>query len=433
MQVTIETVQGLERKMTVSMPADGINAQVEKKLKDMAKRVKMDGFRPGKVPFNVVKSRYGAGVREEAMYEQAYQSFWDAAQKESVRPAGMPRFESVEPKGEAIEFVVNFDVYPEIKLANLEDLAFEIITSEVTDADVDAMLTKLQSQQKSYTAKDGAAEKGDRVMIDFAGKLDGEVFEGGAAQNVPLVLGSGQMIPGFEDGLMGKKAGDKVELNLTFPEQYHAEKLAGKAVVFEVTVNAVEAEHLPELTEDFIKGFGVASGQLADLKTEIKGNMTRELKHQVETKNKSAMMDALLAANSFEVPAGLIEQETHSMVESMKQRFKAQGMNPDQFPIQANMFKDEAERRVKLGLLMSELIKSMDVKLDAAKLESTIEDMAASYEDPAEVREYYKKNAERMRDLEALVLENQVTEALIAKAKTTSVAKAFDEMVNQGR
>jgi trigger factor len=347
----------------------------------------------------------------------------------------MPRFESVEPKGEAIEFTAHFDVYPEIALGRLEDVAFEVIESEVTDADLEAMLAKLQSQQKTYAAKSGAAAQGDRVMIDFAGKLAGEAFEGGSAKKVPLVLGSGQMIPGFEDGLIGKQAGETAVLELTFPEQYQASHLAGQAVTFEVTVLQVEAEQLPELNAEFIQSFGVKSGLLEDLRAEVKSNMTRELKHQVDNKNKTAMMDALLAAHPFEVPSALVDQETSVMVDSMKQRFRAQGMNPDQFPIQPAMFKTEAERRVKLGLLMAELIKTLDMKVDQDKVIAMIDDMAASYENPAEVREYYQKNAERMRDLEALVLENQVLEALMAKAKTTTVRQPFDALVNaaQGR
>lgn len=430
MQVTVQSGEGLERRMTVELPADEINQEVEKRLRDLSKRVRLDGFRPGKVPLKIVRTRYGLQVQQEVFGEKVESSFAEAASQESLRPAGAPRIEPVLEQGQGegrFAYTAVFEVLPEIQLNSLADQRIEQPRAEVTEQDVDNMIDKLRRQRQTWEQVERASQDGDRLTISFKGLLDGELFEGGEAEDVPLVLGSGTMVEGFESGLAGASAGDERSLDLTFPEDYRAERLAGKQVVFEVRVGKVEEPVLPELDDEFAKSFGVETGDLEKLRADVKNNMQRELKQRLQAKVKEGAMDALLAANPIDVPAALIEQEIGALREQTRQNMA--GNSGMELP--ASLFEDQARRRVALGLIMAEVVKKNDIQLDQARVDTTIQDMAASYEDPQEVVNFYKNNRQQRASVENLVLEDQVVDWILEQAQLDNVESSF-EAITEG-
>lgn len=431
MQVSVESINNLERKIQVTMADDGLDAKIEKRLNEMKSRVRMDGFRPGKIPMNIMKQRYGEGVKHEMLNELVAEGFYKATNDENIQPAGFPKFESVDTANGEITFVATFEVYPEVKLADLSSLNVEKFTSEIGDEDVDSMMAKLQEQRQTWEEATRQIRKDDRVTVDFTGTMEGEEFEGGTATDVPIVIGSGSMIKGFETKLKGMKTGETADLELSFPKDYHVESLAGKPVTFNVTIKKVEKPVVPEIDEEFVKSLGVEAGTEEALRTEVSDNMKRELERALESKNKENAMTALLEANAFDVPASLVSREAEQMMQQMKQRFQAQGMDASQFPMQAEMFNEEAERRVKLGLLMQQLVKDLEITLDQERVAETIESYAASYEEPEQVRNWYNENPQRKQEVEAVVMEAQVMDEILAKANITETAKAFDELVGQ--
>ncbi|OKB68122.1 trigger factor [Serratia marcescens] len=430
MQVSVETTQGLGRRLSITVPADTIKQAVKKELINAAKSVRIDGFRKGKVPMNIVEQRYGASVRQDVLGEAMQRSFVDAIIKEKINPAGAPNYVPGEYKeGEDFSFAVEFEVYPEVELKGLENIEVEKPVVEVNDEDVDAMLDTLRKQQATWKETDRAAEAEDRVTVDFTGSIDGEEFEGGKASDFVLAMGQGRMIPGFEEGLVGHKAGEEFSIDVNFPEDYHAENLKGKAAKFAIVLKKVEERELPELTEEFIKRFGVADGSVAGLRTEVRKNMERELKGAVRNRIKSQAIEGLVSANEIDVPAALIDGEIDVLRRQAAQRFG--GNEKQALELPRELFEEQAKRRVVVGLLLGEVISTNELKADEDRVKTLIEEMASAYEDPSEVIEFYSKNKELMNNMRNVALEEQAVEALLAKAKVTEKATTFSELMNQ--
>ncbi|MBJ2088351.1 trigger factor [Serratia ureilytica] len=430
MQVSVETTQGLGRRLSITVPADTIKQAVKKELINAAKSVRIDGFRKGKVPMNIVEQRYGASVRQDVLGEAMQRNFVDAIIKEKINPAGAPNYVPGEYKeGEDFTFAVEFEVYPEVELKGLENIEVEKPVVEVNDEDVDAMLDTLRKQQATWKETDRAAEAEDRVTVDFTGSIDGEEFEGGKASDFVLAMGQGRMIPGFEEGLVGHKAGEEFSIDVNFPEDYHAENLKGKAAKFAIVLKKVEERELPELTEEFIKRFGVADGSVAGLRTEVRKNMERELKGAVRNRIKSQAIEGLVSANEIDVPAALIDGEIDVLRRQAAQRFG--GNEKQALELPRELFEEQAKRRVVVGLLLGEVISTNDLKADEDRVKTLIEEMASAYEDPSEVIEFYSKNKELMNNMRNVALEEQAVEALLAKAKVTEKATTFSELMNQ--
>ncbi|WP_065649948.1 trigger factor [Pantoea eucrina] len=430
MTVSVETTQGLGRRISITIPADSIDAAVKKELIEVAKKVRIDGFRKGKVPSHIINQRYGASVRQDVLGELMTRNFVDAIIKEKINPAGAPDYVPGEYKeGEDFTYAVEFEVYPEVELQGLDAIEVEKPVVEVTDADVDAMLDTLQKQQATWKETDAAATAEDRATIDFNGSVDGEEFEGGKASDFVLAMGQGRMIPGFEEGITGKKAGDTFTIDVKFPDDYHAENLKGKDAKFDIVLKKVETRELPELTADFIKRFGVEDGSVDGLRAEVRKNMERELKGAIRNRVKSQVLDGLVDANNIDVPAALIDSEIDVLRRQAAQRFG--GNEKQALELPRELFEEQAKRRVVVGLLLGEVIRINELKADEDRVKTLIEEMASAYEDPQEVIEFYSKNNELMNNMRNVALEEQAVEALLAKAKVADKATSFQELMNQ--
>lgn len=430
MTVSVETTQGLGRRISITIPADSIDAAVKKELIEVAKKVRIDGFRKGKVPSHIINQRYGASVRQDVLGELMTRNFVDAIIKEKINPAGAPDYVPGEYKeGEDFTYAVEFEVYPEVELQGLDAIEVEKPVVEVTDADVDAMLDTLQKQQATWKETDAAATAEDRATIDFNGSVDGEEFEGGKASDFVLAMGQGRMIPGFEEGITGKKAGDTFTIDVKFPDDYHAENLKGKDAKFDIVLKKVETRELPELTADFIKRFGVEDGSVDGLRAEVRKNMERELKGAIRNRVKSQVLDGLVEANNIDVPAALIDGEIDVLRRQAAQRFG--GNEKQALELPRELFEEQAKRRVVVGLLLGEVIRINELKADEDRVKTLIEEMASAYEDPQEVIEFYSKNSELMNNMRNVALEEQAVEALLAKARVTDKATSFQELMNQ--
>ncbi|ELV5029043.1 trigger factor [Vibrio cholerae] len=429
MQVTVETLEGLQRRLNITVPAANIEDAVAAELRNIAKNRRFDGFRKGKVPMKMVAKMYGKAVRQDVLGEVMQRHFIEAIVKEKINPAGAPTFAPVEiGEGKDLVFTATFEVYPEVELKGLENIAVEKPAAEVTDADVAEMLETLRKQQATWKEVDEAAENGKRVSIDFVGSIDGVEFEGGKAENFPLEMGAGRMIPGFEDGIVGKTKGMEFVIDVTFPEDYHAENLKGKAAKFAIKVNKVEARELPELNDEFFARFGVAEGGVDALKAEVRKNMERELKQAIKARIKEQAIEGLVKENEIQVPSALIDQEINVLRQQAAQRFGGNVEAAAQLP--RELFEEQAKRRVVVGLLLGEVIRTHELKADEEKVKALITEMATAYEDPSEVVSYYEQNQQLMNNMRNVALEEQAVDAIIAKAKVTEKAISFSELMN---
>ncbi len=435
MSVQVETLEKLERRITLTLPTDTIRSEVESRLKRLARTVKADGFRPGKVPMSVVAQRYGYSVHYEVMNDKVGEKFNEAVNEAKLRVAGAPRITEKDgaPEGQ-VAFDATFEVYPEVKIGDLAAAEVERVSTEVTDAAIDKTLDILRKQRRTFqqrAAADGAAE-GDRVTIDFEGKIDGVPFDGGKAEGFQFLVGEGQMLEAFEKAVRGMKTGDSKTFPLAFPEDYHGKDVAGKEADFLVTVKKVEQQNLPELTEDFIKTLGLAEGTVEALRADVKRNLEREVKFRVLARNKAAVMEALLKVVDFDLPQSLVAAETDRMVESARADLKSRGIpDADKAPIPAEMFTPQAERRVRLGLTVAELVKGNNLQAKPEQLQAHIQELAQSYEQPAQVVAWYMSDRQRMAEVEAVVIEGNVADFVLTKAKVTDKALSFEELMGQ--
>lgn len=434
MQVSIQTTSGLERRLTIGVPAERVDSEVSARLKKASGNVRLDGFRPGRVPMKVLKQRFGAGIRQEVLGEVMSQSFSEAVVQEDIKPAGQPQ---IEPKtveeGKDLEYVATFEVFPEIEVQDFSSVEIEKLTAEVAGSDVDNMIDTFRKQQATWETVDRAAANEDQVNIDYAGTKDGEAFDGGSAEASDLVLGSGSMIPGFEDGIVGMKAGEEKVIAVTFPEDYHSEDLKGAAVEFKVKVNSVSEQKLAELNEELFAKYGVADGDEEKFRADVKENMARELANAAKAKVKNQVMDGILALYpDMQIPQALAKQEIGVLRSQMMQQFGGMGQNQSldlESLLPDDMFNDQAERRVRLGLILNEVITAEGIKADADKVKETIEGLAATYEDPQEVINFYYGNQQQLQQVESMVIEDMVVDHILAKAKVTEKASTYDEVL----
>lgn len=432
MDVTVENLEGLNRKITLALPWEGIRAAVDKKLSQTQRKAKVQGFRPGKAPLKMVDAMYGTDIRNEVLNDAVVKAFYEVVEAQKLRVAGLPRFNEVENQDDENTFKIDaqFEVFPEVKVGDLSAQEVEKATTEVSDAEVDKTIEILRGQRTRYNHVERAAQKEDRVIIDFAGKIDGEAFDGGSAENYPFVLGQGQMLPEFEAGVEGLKEGESKDVEVSFPEDYHGKEVAGKTATFTITLRNVSAATLPEVDEEFAKQLGIIDGDVAKMRDEVKKNVSREVNRRVAEKNKAAVMDALLAVTEFDVPAALVQEETGRMMQDARQNFINQGFDAKQLPeLPADMFTEQATRRVKLGLILAQLVEEQQLQPTNDDIRDIVAEFAESYEDPAEVIEWYMGDAERQQGPAALATEAKVVEFVLGKAKVTDKALSFDEVM----
>jgi len=429
MQVSVESTGTLERRMTVAVPEERISNEVKERLKSMRQRVRIDGFRPGKAPLPVVQQRYGKQVRDEVIGEVMQSTLYEALAQEKLNPAGAPTIDPANlEQSDGLQYTAVFEVYPEFELAPCSEIKIEKPVTEISEQDIDDTIESIRKQRIRWEEKEGAAADGDQIVMDFVGTIDGEPFEGGKAEDFQLVLGAGRMIAGFEDGLKGVKAGEERVVDVTFPENYHASELAGKAASFSVKVKRVEAPVLPEVDDEFAKHLGIPGGVSA-LREEVKSNMQRELNQTLKSRIKQQVMDKLLEANKIELPKSLVEQEARGLAAQMQQQMAQQGLGSDnKGAMDPSLFTEQAERRVSLGLIVAQIIKTNDLKAEPDDIRATVEEIAQPYEQPQEVIDWHYADKKRLAEVEALTLENNVVDWVLAQAKVEEKPTAFAEL-----
>ena len=435
MAVTVENLEKLERKMTLTLPLNAIQSEVDSRLKKLARTVKMDGFRPGKVPMSVVSQRYAYSVHYEVMNDKVGEAFAVAANEAKLRVAGQPRISEKDgaPEGE-LAFDAIFEVYPDVKIGDLATAEVEKLSSEVTDAAIDKTLDILRKQRRTFAQRpaDEPAQDGDRATIDFEGKIDGETFAGGKAEAFQFLVGEGQMLKEFEDAVRGMKTGESKTFPLNFPADYHGKDVAGKQADFLVTVNKIEAANLPEVDDAFAKSLGIADGTVDALRSDIEKNLEREVKFRLLARNKAAALDALVSVAELDLPNASVQAELARLIEKARADLKQRGMkDADKAPIPEDIFRPQAEKRVRLGLVVAELVRANELQAKPEQLKAHIDEMAASYEKPEEVVRWYLGDSSRLAEVEAVVLENNVTDFVLGKAKVSEKAISFDELMAQ--
>ncbi len=428
MMVSVESVNALERRMKVQVPADKIENEVDSRLRSVSKRAKLKGFRPGKAPMNVIRQQYGPQVRQEVLSEVIQSSYSEAIGKEQLRPAGGPRIEASKvEQGEDLEYTATFEVYPEITIKGLDKIKVERPSASVEDGDIDDMLDKLRRQKADWETVERSAAAPDRVVIDFEGRVDGEVFDGGVATEAPVELGAGRMLPDFEAGLEGIAAGDEREISVRFPDDYHAPELVGKTAAFTVKAHRVEAQVLPPLDEEFCKAFGVEEGGIEVLRKEVRQNMERELAESVRGKIKAQLMEGLLAENQIELPTALVDEEIDKMQQEM---FGGKIPDDKRAELPREPFVEQAGKRVALGLLLGEIVRNENLEVDEARLRSKVDDLASSYDEPEQVARTYLGNPSLRAQIENMVLEEQAVEFLLTKAKVKDKKLSFKDVMD---
>ncbi|BCU07469.1 trigger factor [Allochromatium tepidum] len=427
MQVSVEAGEGLKRRMRVDLPFDEVGAEVEKRLQQLARRAKLPGFRPGKVPMKVLRQRYNMELHQEVFGDMVQKTLYKAFEQESLMPAGMPHIEpDLDIDAGRMAYTATFEVMPEITLAPVNDKVVKRPVSELTDTDLDDMIRRLREQRKTWESVERPAQPGDQLSIGFVGTIDGEPFEGGTTDGFKLELGSGRLIPGFEDGLIGATVGETRTLDLTFPEGYQTEHLAGKPVRFDVTIESIAEPRLPEVDAEFVKSFGVEDGDVERFKADVRRNMERELKERLTARTKERVMDMLYDANPVELPKALVESEARTMAEQMRQ-----ALGGGQMRLPPEMFESGAKRRVALGLILGQIIRDNDIKADPQRVRETVERMASIYEHPQEVIDYYYADADRLSSVRALVLEEQVVELMLEQAQVEDESLTFAQLTEQ--
>ena len=433
LQITTNKVNDNQTQLTVKVPVEQIQNKVEGRIRNVAKTAKIDGFRKGKVPVSHIRAQYGAGIQQEVINDVIRDTVFEAIKAEDVRAVGMPNIDDVKLEDEFLVYQATVEIFPEIKVEGIKDIEVERHTATINDEDVDTMIENLRKQRQEFAEKEGEAAEGDQVTFDIEGSIDGEKFEGGAAEDFKLVLGSGQMIPGFEDGIVGMKAGDEKTIDVTFPEEYQAENLAGKAAQFKINVKTVEEPKLPEIDEEFLELFGVKEGGVEQLKADVRKNMTREVKNAARNQVKQATFDALLEKNEFDVPSAMVDQEVDRQRNLMMQRFaqqfggNANSIDKDMLP--RELFEEQAIRAARLGVLVSRVIEENELKVDQERVETFIKETAENYEDPAEVIEYYTNDAQQRANIESVVLEDQVVDFLLEQGKVTDKEVGYQELL----
>lgn len=435
MAVTVETLEKLERKITLSLPLAAIQTEVEARLKKVARTVKMDGFRPGKVPMNVVAQRYGYSVQYEVLNDKVGEAFAKSVQEAGLRVAGQPRISEKEGAAEGhAEFEAIFEVFPEVKIGDLAAAEVEKLTAEVDASAIDKTLDILRKQRRTFAqrAAEEAAVDGDRVTVDFEGKIDGEAFAGGKAEDFQFLVGEGQMLKEFEDAVRGMKAGESKTFPLAFPDDYHGKEVAGKTADFLVTLKKVEAANLPEVNEALVKSLGIADGSVEALRADIQKNLEREVKFRLQARNKQAVMDALVSVAELDLPKASVQAEVARLMEAARADLKQRGIkDADKAEIPEDIFLPQAERRVRLGLVVAELVKANKLEATPEQLKAHVDELAASYEKPEEVVRWYFGDRQRLAEVEAVVIENNVTEFVLGKAKVSDKAVSFEELMGQ--
>lgn len=429
MQVSVEKISELSRKMTVIVPETVVQEKMAERLKVLARQVKIDGFRPGKVPQHVVNKMYGDKVRGEVAGDLIQSTYFDALRDQDLKPAGQPHIHDLD-EAEGFKYIAEFEVYPEISLVGIEGLEIKKTTATVEENDVDTMIEKLRSQKKTWTEVERASQENDRISIAFSGISEGENFTDGTVKDFPVEIGSKQMIPGFEDNLIGLKKGESKVFSVTFPEEYTNVKLAGKPAEFSVEVAKVEEPTLPAVDEDFIKGYGTPDGLLATFRTDIKANMERELGQALHGKLKNAVLDALYEKVQLEVPSTLIDEEIQNLMKPYLESAKRNKLKQADLQLPKEMFQDQAQRRVALGLILGEIIHAQDIKVDDSKVRTTIEDMAKSYEEPEAYVSWYYSDKSRLHSVQQMVLEDQTVEWLVSKAKIANETMSFSDIMD---
>ena len=435
MAVNVETLEKLERKITLNLPVETIRDEVNNRLKRLARQVKIDGFRPGKVPMNIVAQRYGYSVHYEVMNDKVGEAFNQAATEAQLRVAGQPRINEKEgaPEGQ-MAFEAIFEVYPEVKIADLSSVEIERVTADVTDEAIDKTIGILRKQRRTFAQRslESAAADGDRVTVDFIGKIDGEPFEGGKADDFQFIIGEGQMLKEVEDAVRGMKVGDSRTFPLSFPADYHGKDVAGKTADFMVTLKKLEASHEPEVTDELAKSLGVADGTVAGLRADIRKNLEREVKFRLLGRNKQAALEALVAHAELELPQSIVQAELGRMIEGARNDLKQRGIkDADKAPIPEEIFRPQAEKRVRMGLVVAELVRAHNLSATPEQIKSHIEDLASSYEKPEDVVRWYYSDMNRLGEVEAMVVENNVTQHVLAQVKVKDKSVSFDELMGQ--
>jgi len=436
MQVSVEELSTLERRVRVEIPEDRIASQVEDRLKNLSRTTKIDGFRPGKVPLKLVQKRYGDQVRAEVVGETLRSSFYEALTEKQLNPAGQPKIEPEETEaGQGLTYTATFEVYPEVTPVPVDQLHIERPVCEVGDADVDQMIETLRKQQQELEPVERAAGDGDTVQVDFVGRIDGEVFEGGEGQDMQVEIGANRLLPGFEEGLKGAVAGDNRTIDVTFPDDYGNTELAGKPATFDVTVKQVLEPRLPELDTAFFEKFGVTNGNIDDFKAEVKRNMQREAEQTLRNQTKEAVMDAIYNANSVEIPETMVDQEKERLAEQYKNNLRQYGLGDEQLDslVDKEAYADEARKRAALQLLVRELIQANDFKAETSEIRALIEKNASGYENPEEIVNWYFADKSRLSEVEALVLEDKLIDWILEQATVTEKPLSFDALMNKGQ
>lgn len=424
MQVSVETTNGLERRMTVGIPKERIDQEVQSRLKSLARQVKLAGFRPGKIPFGVIEKKYGHKVHQEVVGDMVQSSFYEAVTQENLRPAGVPHIEQKDTDGE-FGFTAVFEIYPEIEISNIDKMEVEKPVVDITDKDIDATMETIRKQRMEWGPVEREAKQGDRITVDYDGTIDGESFEGGNGKQIPIELGANHMIPGFEDRLLGININEERELSLKFPSEYHAKDLADKPVSFKVRVTKIEEAKLPELNDEFAATMGVKKGGLTAFREQVKANMQREAGQTLKNQTRQLVLDGLLSNIRAEAPKTLVDNEIAALIEQQKVQKGPQ--DPD---LDGKIIAEQARRRVALGLILSEIVSQNEIKADPGKVREIVESIAASYKNPEEVMKYYYSDKQRLAEVESFALEQAVVDWVMTKATIKEKSTSFDLVMN---